>query len=108
MAVRLPRSDLAHSSIGLLARPTASVGLARSGHAPIVLNSEFPGRGRAALFTQLCGSTDALAGFAQQIVGQGECGAKILTAYRRAVLGQRWRSLKDQIGIGNEVSERFQ
>jgi len=68
----------------LLARPSTSVRFALGGHLAIVLRSELSCGGAPAFTSK--NSSRTRAGILQKIIGQGECGAKVLTATRRPVL----------------------
>ena len=86
----------------LLARPSAGVGLAPRGKLAEVFRPALCHRATA-LASHDGGGAHAL--LADEIVHQGEGGAKVFTGTGRAVLGQVGSGFEDEIGIGNQVAK---
>jgi hypothetical protein len=92
--------------LGLLARPTAAVGFASSRHALVVIRSQLPRRGASALVAHDCGRRHLR--LLDEIVSQGERGAKILATMRGAVLWKVRDRLKGEISIRDQFSKGYQ
>ena len=87
----------------MLAGPAAGVRLARRRHLAVVVCAEPPRRRAAALTSKYGGRRHAL--LLDDIVGQGECRAKILAAMSRPILRKVWDGFKGKVRIGDQVSE---
>jgi hypothetical protein len=86
---------------GLLARPTASVLLARGSHAPVVLHAKLSRGNASTLVAKERGGVHF--GILQEVIYQRQGSAKILPAGSRPVLWQGRASFQDKVRFRDEV-----